>query len=305
MRSLASFAMRGTSQAVMLAALLAMLSLLVPPLSIVSSAVVALVGLRKGPRDGALVVVLAGAACAVLAYLALGNAFSVVGFTLMMWVPVWLLALLLWASRSLSVTLQGGLLMGLVIVAGQYFQDQDPVAAWQAVLKPLIDSLVAADLVKADQQQPLLETMARWMPGLVAAGFFLQSMLSLFLARWWQALLYNPGGFRREFHRLRMHRGVAVVTLLALLLKVLGAGGNLLDYVVILLLVGWLLQGLALIHGLVGIMKMNAGWLVGLYALLVLVMPQAVMVISAVGFADAWIDFRARLGGRSGPDTAR
>jgi hypothetical protein len=283
-------------------ALLAMLSLLVPPLSILSSAVIALVTLRKGPRDGALVLVLSGVACGALAYLALGEGVPVVGFTLLMWVPVWLLALLLWASRSLSIALQGGLLLGFVIVAGQYFQAQDPVTAWRDVLEPFIQSLVEAELVDPAQQQALLQTMARWMPGLVAAGFFLQSMVSLFLARWWQALLYNPGGFRAEFHQMRMHRLVAVVTLAALFLKLLASsgGGNLLDYVIILLVTAWLLQGLALVHGIVGLLKASNGWLIGLYALLLFAMPQALMAVSAAGFADAWIDFRARLRTRLG-----
>ncbi len=307
MRLLASFAMRSTSQAVIVTALLAMLSLLVPPLSILSSAVIALVTLRKGPRDGALTLAFSGVACGVLAYLALGESVPVIGFTLMMWVPVWLLALLLWASRSLSIALQGGLLVGLLIIAGQYFQAQDPVTVWRDVLEPFIQSLVEAELVDPAQQQVLLQTMARWMPGLVAAGFFLQSMLSLFLARWWQALLYNPGGFGAEFHQLRMHRLVAVVTLAALFLKLLGGGseGNLLDYVVILLVTAWLLQGLALAHGVAGLLKASNGWLIGLYALLLFAMPHAMMVVSAAGFADAWIDFRARLRTRLGLDQAR
>ncbi len=35
-------------------------------------------------------------------------------------------------------------------------------------------------------------------------------------------------------------------------------------------------------------------WLVGLYLLLILLPPQAVMVLASVGLLDIWIDFRSR-----------
>ena len=55
MYGLASFVMRGRSQAAMAATVLAILALRVPLLSILSSAVVAFVTLRKGLADGLMV----------------------------------------------------------------------------------------------------------------------------------------------------------------------------------------------------------------------------------------------------------
>ena len=60
MRFLASMAMRGRSQAVMAATVLAILALPLPPLSILSAAVVALVTLRRGIREGLLILGLSG-----------------------------------------------------------------------------------------------------------------------------------------------------------------------------------------------------------------------------------------------------
>ena len=173
--------------------------------------------------------------------------------------------------------------------------DQDPVATWRDLLEPIVQSLVDSQLLDQAQQQGLLETMAHWMPGMVAAGFFLQSSVALFLARWWQAVLYNPGGFQTEFHRLRMHRAVAVITLGILLLRPLGVVGGFWDYTAMLLLAAWFLQGLALAHGVLHLVDAKIGWLVGLYLLLLFAMPHTVMALAAAGFADGWIDFRARL----------
>ena len=297
MQLLASFAMRGRSQSVMLTTVLAMLSLLLPPLNILSSSVVALVTLRNGPAEGGLVLVLAGVASGLLAWLTLGQILPMAGFLLLMWLPVWLLSLLLRNSRSLALALVGALGLGLLVIAVQFMQTQDLAAAWRELLEPFAQSLTEAQLIDAAQQEELLGVMAYWMPGVTAAGYFLQSMLALLLARWWQAVLYNPGGFRSEFHSLRMHRAVAAITLLVLLLGMfLGVGeSGFWDYLVMLLLAGWFLQGLAVVHGIVGKVGASVGWLVGMYCLVLLVMPQAVTVLAAAGFADAWIDFRARL----------
>ena len=300
MQLLASFAMRGRSQAVMLVTVLAMLSLLFPPLSILSSSVVALVTLRKGATESGLVLALAGLACGLLAWLTLAQLMPVAGFLLLLWLPVWLLALLLRNSRSLAAALAGGLVLGLLIIVGQFLQTQDLTAAWQELLEPFAQSLIEAQLVEQAHQQELnelLAVMAYWMPGIMAAGFFMQSMLALLLARWWQATLYNPGGFRSEFHALRIHRAVAVITLLVLPLRLLmGAGENgFWDYLALLLLLAWFLQGLALVHGTLGKIGASVGWLVGMYCLVLFAMPQTVTALAAAGFADAWIDIRARL----------
>ncbi|MES9934556.1 MAG: DUF2232 domain-containing protein [Candidatus Sedimenticola sp. PURPLELP] len=302
MQALASLVMQGRFQAVMLAAVLAMLSLLLPPTSILSSAVVALVTLRNGPGYGLSVVLISGLACGALSLLTMGGVMPVVGFVLLMWLPIWIAATLLRFSRSLGITIQGVLILGLLVILAQYLQGQDPVEQWRNLLEPFTQSLVEAQVVEEGKQQDLIKVMARWMPGAVAAGFFLQVMASLFVARWWQAMLYNPGGFKAEFHQLRMPRILAIITLLVLLLQ---AGivdlGVFADYLAMLVMAAWFLQGLSLAHGVLGRMGANSGWLVGIYFLLMFAMPHAVTVLAAAGFADAWFDFRARLQDKNGP----
>ncbi len=303
MRLLASFVMRGRMQATMAAAVLALLSLLLPPVTILSAAVVALVTLRRGLGDGALLIAFSTLACGLLSLLAFGAVVPVVSFVLLMWLPVWLLSGVLHSTRSLGMTLQVALLMGLVVIAAQYSQGGDPVASWREALEPFTRSLVEAGILVESDQEGLLQMMSAWMPGLIAAGFLLQGMVSLLLARWWQSVIYNPGGFRSEFHQLRVGRPLAWITLLVLGVNAIsGAGsGQLVTYISILLIAGWFLQGLAVIHGIVGLRRANAGWLVGIYALLLFAMPHVAALLALVGFADAWIDLRARLTPDPGP----
>jgi hypothetical protein len=301
MRILASFVMRGRSQAVMATTVLGMLSLILPPVSILSSAVVALVTLRAGEREGLLTGLLAAVACGFLGMIALGNALPVVGLALLSWMPIWLLAMMLRNTRSLSLTVQAGLVFGLALIAVYQLQFQDPVAEWRRLLEPVSQSLVESQLVDEAGRVRLLEALARWMTGVLAAGFFLQLVLSLFLGRWWQSVLYNPGGFREEFHGLRASRVLGYLTL-ALLVVQFGLGTELalVRYLLVLLFTLYFLQGLAVVHAMVAQAGASMGWLIGVYALLIFAMYYAMSALAAAGFADTWLNIRSRTRSRRG-----
>ena len=302
MRLLASFVMQGRSQAVMAIGVIALLSLLFPPLSVVSSAAVALVTLRRGLLDGLVVMLLAAAACALLALLVQIDVFSVVGFTLLLWLPVWVLALLLRSHGSLALTITVALLFGLLVIVVYYAQFNDPIVEWRRLLEPVLQSFNQAQTIEPEQQKILLDVLSHWMTGLMAAGFFLQLMVSLLLARWWQSLLYNPGGFRSEFHQLRLPRTLALLTVgvIAMLLLDTGIGSPMLDYLAMLLITAYLLQGLALAHGLRTQLGANSGWLVAMYILLFIAVPHMVITLATAGIADAWLDLRSRFGKSNG-----
>lgn len=112
----------------------------------------------------------------------------------------------------------------------------------------------------------------------------------LALARAWQAGLYNPGGFREEFHALRL---TPRELLLLVLLGVVGMTLGLLS----LSMLAWLpllVAGIALVHGFIGIKGMNGLWLVAFYALLITTWPMILIVLLAA-FIDVFVDFRGRL----------
>lgn len=297
MRALASFVMRGSTQAAMVAAVFAMLALQLPPLSLFSSGAVALVTLRNGARSGALVTGLAAVACALFGLLVYGDAGTLVAYSLILWAPLWSLALLLRASRSLALGVQAAMTVGLVVIAIAYQQLGQPATEWQRLLEPVAQVLQDSEVLDAEQTRHLVEVLASWMTGLLAAGMFLQLVFGLLLGRWWQALLYNPGGFRTEFHQLRMHRALAWVALPLLALTLTGAGADweLVRYLGVLALAAYFLQGLAVVHGVAGRVGAHPGWLVALYLLLFLAMAHAVMALAAVGLTDAWFDYRARI----------
>ncbi|MEZ5581549.1 MAG: hypothetical protein R3F37_01040 [Candidatus Competibacteraceae bacterium] len=66
--------------------------------------------------------------------------------------------------------------------------------------------LTQMGLLERDPQtlQQLLDYLAPMVVGLIFANGLASLLCGLLLGRWWQALLFNPGGFSREFHELRL-----------------------------------------------------------------------------------------------------
>jgi hypothetical protein len=297
MIGLAGFVMRGRSQAAMAATALALLALLAPPLSILSSAVVTLVTLRQGLTDGLAVGGISALASSLLAFLLLGSPAPVLGFLLVLWLPVWVLGSLLRSSRSLSQVVQLAVGFGLVLLAVLNLQLEQPEAHWAQMLQPMAEGFVQAGILEAARGDAFVLAMVPWMSGIFAAGFYLQLLLALFLARAWQARLYNPGGFAQEFAALRVSRPLALLglPLLGLLLLQGGTAPALVRDLGLLLAPLFFFQGLAVAHAVARHAGLHRAWLVALYVLLFLAIPHAQVLLLLVGLADALVDVRARL----------
>ena len=295
MLGLASFIMRGRSQAALVAAVFAILSLLFPLTGMLSSATLALATLRQGPVEGLLVGLFAGLASGLFAFAALGSPMPALGFALALWLPVWALAVLLRNSGSPALTVTTAGLMGLAILIGLKVGVADPAAYWAELLEPVRKGLIEGGILTDAEGQALILEVARWMTGAFAATFYFQALLALFLGRWWQSLLYNPGGFCAEFRDLRLGKGLGVLGL-ALMAFILVKGENQWAADLLILITPlFLLQGLALIHWLVKAMQANRGWLIGLYALFLLALPHAQVLTAGLGLADIWVNVRAKV----------
>lgn len=298
MLGLASFIMRGRSQAALVAAVFAILSLLFPLTGMLSSATLALATLRQGPVEGLLVGLFAGLASGLFAFAALGSPVPALGFALALWLPVWALAVLLRNSGSPALTVTTAGLMGLAILIGLEVGLADPTAYWAELMEPVRKGLIEGGILTDAESQALILEVARWMTGAFAATFYFQALLALFLGRWWQSLLYNPGGFGAEFRDLRLGKGIGVLGL-ALMAFLLIAGENQWAADLLILITPlFLLQGLALVHWLVTAMQASRGWLIGLYALFLLALPHAQVLTAGLGLADIWVNVRAKVSPR-------
>ncbi len=299
MKALATFILRGPSQAILVTVGMAVLAMMLPPLSIVSGAVVALVTLRKGPGPGATVMLGSTAFVALLATVSLGNPLPGLVFLAVLWLPLWLLGWVLRDTRSLTVATVAAGGLGILGVIAMYVAVDDLGAWWQQVLMTMFEPAIEAGGPLADRAtvESIFAELSKIMTGVAAAGVSLNVLMCLYLARAWQAQLFNPGGFREEFHELRLGQGLALVSLvfIALSLLPLGVVAHMAGEIVIVILSLYVLQGLALIHAVVARRKLHVGWLVAFYLLMMFVLPQLMVLVAVLGLTDTWADFRRRL----------
>jgi hypothetical protein len=275
----------------------ALVAMMLPPIGIISGATPALVTLRRGGLAGVQVVVVALVGTGLLGYLLLNSPWVGLGIAAIQWLPVVLLALILRQTVSLPLAVLAAGALGMVGLAALYLVEPDPGAMWRAMLEQVFRPKLeqAGTDLSQTQIDALLDQVARMMSAALAASLSVSMVLSLLLARWWQALLDNPGGFGREFRSLRLGRSVSFIALVVFVAVALVQGPLLLGLAAVL--AGILLfQGLAVVHGLVAVRRLNVGWLVAVYVLLFLV-PQSLVLLSALGLVDNWLDLRARVPG--------
>ena len=295
MKAFATWVMKGRMQAIVAATVLSLLALLVTPLALLSSAVVMLAVLRQGWHEGAIVVGGTLSAMAGLGFLLLGMPLAAVIVGAMMLVPAAVLGGILGLTGSLRKSIEAAALGAVLIVVLQHLLMTDPAAFWAEVLNTFLAANVNSDaLAEADMAQ-LVALMSGWMAGGVAATWLIGSVISLVLARRWSDLVDDSAVATEAFHELRFGRWPLILVPLLLLFVVIDGGEpSLLGHLYLVGMVLYLVQGVAVAHGLVAMFKASPAWLVGLYLLLVFVAPHGATMVAVAGYADGWLDFRAR-----------
>ena len=297
MKALAGYIVSGRWQAVLVAATSGVLGMLLLPFSCLGAATVSLVTLHVGIVSGLQVMALATAGALLLYLLAGVKAAFLISMVLLLWLPCWLVSGVLQQTRELGYALKVTSLFGACMLLLAYVLLGNPVPAWLEILKAVAvlfeeNGLVVQGL--SDEQ--LMSDVAGLMTGVVLAWLVLGIIASLLLGRWWQSVVVHPGAFREEFGSLRLGYAAGLLTLGVMLLAQLteGAGSEFAAQLAMILLVPYLLVGLAIIHSLMHQAGLGRGWLVAVSVLLGLV-PQSMLLLAGAGLLDTWIDFRRRL----------
>ena len=290
MRGLAEFIMRGRWQALAVA-VLGSGSLL---FGWISAAAIALVTLRKGTASGGWLVLWAMLPAAIVAAMS-GDMGSV-----MLLLVAFCLSVILRETVSLPLALIASvplaMLGGLALIAlnGPFLEDL--VATFNQALRQLEQDMTS------DQQGELAFTSLAvpQVGALLAIGNTVVAVLAVLLGRYWQALLYNPGGFGQEFRALRLPQG-AVVSLVALgtVLWLQGGEWRVWSAVAVMPLT---VVGFALVHAYAAHTDKGVTWLTLMYTLWIVLDPIKWVWLGFV-MADVFVDFRARWRNTSGGDS--
>lgn len=293
MRALAELIMRGRMQAT----LVVVGSAAVPLLFWLSAAASCLVLLRRGPKDA--IGILAWAMLPAVVWWHFGEP-----RTLMVLVGSLGLALLLRSGHSWVRVLLGSIALGLVyaVVLGAVFRE--PIVALAGELHKLMPQMLDGvyQQLSVDERARLESLVAPILTGVMAALLQIVSLLCLLLGRYWQAMLYNPGGFGREFRVLRLP---PVLAFGLLLVMIIGPNfGVELAMLTPMCSVPLAFAGLALLHGLVAQGRIASFWLVGLYVSLLLFLQLIYPLLVALAIVDSLMDFRGRQARKNGAGPA-
>ncbi len=294
MNALGHYILRGKMQAVAITSLLSIVSLLLPPfLYIISGVPVGLVTLRKGGEWG--LHVLLGSLLLVSVFgffINMGAVFGLV-FTIGVWLPVWWCAVVLRLTESQGtfVLVAAGLGVAMVLSISLFIDDL--TVHWQSWVSSFLESNFPP--AEVARMQELFDATLPFFSGIIASGILISLIVTVLLARWWQARLFNPGGFRDEFYQLLLPRWLVLATFLCLLISVfdLGIQLSLIRNILLVLIVIMMFQGIASAHRTVSVRQMSRGWIVAMYGFLI-ILPQMALFLACIGMVDAWVRGRGK-----------
>jgi len=219
----------------------------------------------------------------------------------------WLLsAYALERSRSLSFTFQALTLGCCLLVVAIHGLLGDPVRALapmiaksEPVLRQWAELLASIGIKKSPAEIGAEAASMSW--ALLGWLVLLHAFLAQCAGLWSYGRLREPGLFGREFRGLKLGRFIGWLLLAAFAASVLsyrfaGHGWQVADDLVFVLAAAFLIQALAVVHGLRGLQVIGGPSVVLAYLALIWV-PMALV---GIGFADTWIRFRERFAPRQG-----
>lgn len=282
----AEFIMRSSWHAMILASVLAVISLYFLPVALLAAAVVALVTLRRGRRSGTMLFSVMLVPVAVSWYLIPPRPGLEVPLIVVLGTLSLASSLVLRATQAQgSALLAIGLLVVTGVVAIELFSG-NATLFWKGWLQQAVQGVKGARMEGFERDGTL-----RLMNGII--GFLLgaSAFLSLLLARWMQSLLYNPEGFGKEFHGLRLPRFALLVAVILVLLAGL-RNPELQLHVLLVAMMIYAFAGVAVIHGVAAAHGLGWFWLLPPYVALVVVPQFAVTGFAALGVLDSLVNFR-------------
>ncbi len=292
MLAIARYALKSPFHASTVVGILAILSLFIPLVSILSGAIVGLIILTQGLLSGTRALIISIIGITVVSYLVTQSPVMGITIGLVQWVPMMILAEVLRRTHSMSFTLVIGMTIAIVVVIIQYLFWPDIDKLWAEYLQLMFQGVELQPGMAIDQIQAGMQDLVHMMVLVLVAVMYSTFIGTLMASRWFQARIAESQGFRDEFYSIKLGKGSAIATVLVALLSLL-LKQDILIAMLMVMLATFLYQGLAIVHSWSKRGKRH-GWLVLLYVLMV-IFPQMVAVTAFLGVIDNWTDLRSRL----------
>jgi hypothetical protein len=185
--------------------------------------------------------------------------------------------------------------LGVFIVVTIYWLFPQLAQTWSQLLVDMMKQVAAErpELLKVWSSQQMLQLLGGFAVGLRVMLFITLGLLSLIVARYIQAVLYNPGGLRQELYAWRLNFYTGALLLVFIIVAGMIRTPICLSLIPVLIL-PFICVGLTVIHAVTAANKYQ--WLILLlfYVALLTIAPQLLTLVALLGCLDSLINFRKR-----------
>jgi hypothetical protein len=166
---------------------------------------------------------------------------------------------------------------------------------WREQIQLVWTSMAKAGLQIEGDRDMIIDAWSRTMWGALAALALATVFGAVLLGRWWQSLLDTPGSFGVEYRQLRLGRALGVATTVLFIVALL-TDSALVASLAWVAFAALAFQGLAAAHRSKAVGRLDRGWLVAIYVLLIVLPVTSIVVflLAIWGFADNWLRPRTR-----------
>lgn len=269
-----------------------MLGLLITPVAIMlSCAVLAFVLLRHQEQPAMTATMVAAVMVFLAAVLTQQFSTQVLVFTGICWAGVLLAASVL--RQTISLKLAVLTVAPITIIVGLMGSSlrTEIVHFWQSILLKSISTFSEAELQQLGPEK--LDLMRNRLPELLSDSLgswaFFIVLCALFIGRYWQAQLYNAGGFQKEFHSLRFGKEAVIAFAFATGISLVFAS-SIFALIASALMFVFFVQGLSVLHSVTKQRGWSRSWLTGMY--IILWLPPTMLLLSLLGMVDNFFRLR-------------
>jgi len=269
--------------------------------------VAAFITLRKGAFEGTLVL---GAAVApyLLSY-ALSPAsvqpqIMVIATATVIAINIltWLLALVLRRYGNWDLVIEVSILAGVGLICVIHLVFPEVQNWWSAQLTAYLSKTALmieqfapeGTAARAEMQAAMVASIKQYITGFVIASVIFNALLQLIIARWWQAIIFNPGGLRKELYQIRLSYVSASIFIAVLALAYTGNAFSL-DMMPIMV-TAFCAAGLSLIHNMLRASRAAWFWLILVYVGIIFIFPMGIVLVAMAGLLDSLFNLRQRFG---------
>jgi len=293
MKKLGEYLLANNMRAAIVALLCTLLPLVELPGGFIAAIIVGLVTLRKGSKAG--LYVLAFVALPAISLLVLRRfEYGLFDILLARCILVWIFALVLRRWNSWIFVLEIMAVIGAIAVLLVHAIVPDIKLVLTNVLTQAYKNfaLSGALQIPSNKAAEYIQQLVPFATGSAAFLLFFGVFLQLLLARWWQSIIFLPGGFRQEFVQIRVDR-IASILLVVATVGMYWHPAWLMDLYPVLLL-PFMVAGLSIVHYLTSKRKQMVILVIAMYIALIIFNFLTVAVLGLIGFVDSWIHFRRK-----------